>query len=322
MIEYNNGLHLKGTGLWFDSKKKAELSFISNANLKKFTPPEKIISTPENIKFLDRKIRKSIVLSCPYCRPFTLGSIQIELVPSGQMLGSSQIIIDIGERTLIYTGDLNLKKLPTTKPAHITNCNILVLKTNFGLPEHIFPTFEQSLIHLTEFIEDCLSSDATPVILVDALGIGQDIIKALAESGFKICLHKSIRRITKIYEDFGVDIGDYESLKNGNTEESVVIMPLDKIESKEAINIQNKRLGLIIESGMEEISSVKSELKVDEVFSFSSHAGYNELLEYVEKVNPEKIYLVDRYANEFAKTLEEKGYQSIALEKPTQLNLL
>ena len=36
MIEYNEGIHLKGTGLWFDSKKKAGLSFISNANIDKF----------------------------------------------------------------------------------------------------------------------------------------------------------------------------------------------------------------------------------------------------------------------------------------------
>lgn len=322
MIEYNDGIHLKGTELWFDSKKKAGLSFISNANVDKFTVPEKTIATPETVKFLEKKIRKSIVLSCPYYRPFTLGNLRVELVPSGHMLGSSQMVVDKGEKTLTYTGDLNLKKLPTTEAAYSTKCDVLVLKSTFGLPEYIFPTFEESIKPLIKFIEDAFSSHSTPVILVEALGIGQDIIKALGEYGFKISLHKSVRRITKIYEDFGISFGNYELLKSDNTEERVVIIPPDRIESEEIIKISNKRSAIIIESGGKEISSVKSKFNVDEVFTISSHAGYNELLEYIEKVSPEKVYVVDRHANEFAKTLEEKGYQAIALEKPTQLNLL
>jgi Cft2 family RNA processing exonuclease len=322
MIEYNDGIHLKGTGLWFDSKKKAGLSFISNANVDKFTVPEKTIATPETVKFLEKKIRKSIVLSCPYYRPFTLGNLQVELVPSGHMLGSSQMVVDKGEKTLVYTGDLNLKKLPTTEVAYLKKCDVLVMKSTFGLPEYIFPTFEESIKPLTKFIEDAFSSHSTPVILVEPMGIGQDIIKALGENGFKISLHKSINNVTEIYEDFGVNFGDYERLKSDKIEERVVIIPPDKIDSDDLNKIKSKRSAIIIESGEEEISSAKSQLKVDEVFTFSSHAGYNELLEYIEIVSPEKIYLVDRHANEFAKTLEKKGYQAIALEKPTQLNLL
>lgn len=322
MIEYNDGIHLKGTGLWFDSKKKAGLSFISNANIDKFTAPEKTIATPETVKFLEKKIRKSIILSCPYYRPFTLGNLRVELVPSGHMLGSSQMVVDKGEKTLIYAGDLNLKKLPTTEAAYSTKCDVLVLKSTFGLPEYIFPKFEESIKPLIKFIEDTLSSHSSPVILVEPMGIGQDIIKALGEKGFKISLHKSIYNVTKIYEDFGVRFGDYERLKSDKTEERVVIIPPDKIESDDLKKIKSKRFAIIIESGGKEISSVKSEFNVDQVFTFSTKAGYKELLEYIEKVSPEKIYLVDRHANEFAKILEEKGYQAIALEKPTQLNLL
>ena len=113
MIEYNKEINLKGTGLWFDSKKKAGLSFISNANIDKFTPSEKIIATPETIKFLDKKIKKSVVLACPFYRPFALGNLQVELVPSGHMLGYSQIIVDKDYKTLIYTGDINLNNTKT-----------------------------------------------------------------------------------------------------------------------------------------------------------------------------------------------------------------
>jgi len=322
MIEYDNGIHLKGTGLWFDSKKKVGLSFISNADIDKFTPPEKIIATHETIKFLEKKVKKSVLLTCPFYRPFSLGNLQVELIPSGHMLGSSQIIVDKSEKTLIYSGDINLKELPTAETISIKHCNVLVLKCTFGLPEYIFPSFEESMKPLIKFIGAALSSNSAPILMVKAVGVAQDIIKALGDNGFKLRLHKSIYDVTKIYEGLGVNFGDYELLESGNIEEKVVIMPLEKIDSDNIHEIKSKQSAIIVESGTEELSSITSEFNADKAFTFSTRAGYDELLEYVEKVNPEKVYLIDQYANEFAKVLQNNGYEAIALEKPTQLNLL
>ncbi len=321
MIEYNEGIHLKGTGLWFDSKKKAGLSFISNANIDKFTPSEKIIATPETIKFLDTKIKKSVVLACPYFRPFALGNLQVELVPSGHILGSSQMIVDRGDKTLIYSGDINLKKLPTQEPAYTKHCDALVMKCTYGLPKYIFPTFDESIEQLINFIKDTLSLDSTPVILVEPVGKAQDIIKVLGENGFKLSLYESIYKATKIYEEFGIEFGDYELFKPTHIEEKIVIIPPDKMESNKIKNIKRKRAAIIIEWAAEEESAIKSAFKADEAFTLSNHAGYNELLQFVEYVSPEKVYLIDKHATEFAKTLQKRGYKAIPLEKPAQLNL-
>jgi len=322
MIEYNEGIHLKGTGLWFDSKKKAGLSFISNANIDRFTPSEKIIATPETIKFLFSKIKKSIVLACPYYRPFALGNLQVELVPSGHMLGSSQMIVDKGDKTLIYTGDINLNMLPTAKPAYTKHCDVLVMKCPYGLPEYIFPSFDESIEALTGFIKETLSSDSTPVIIVEPLGKAQDIIKALGEHGFKLSLHKSIYKATKIYEEFGIQFKDYELYKPSEIDEKIVIIPPNKLESENLKEIKRKRLGIIAECTNDEKSAIRLAFKADDVITLSSHAGYKELLQFVELIKPEKVYLVEEHATEFAKILQKRGYQAIALEKPTQLNLI
>ena len=322
MIEYNEGIHLKGTGLWFDSKKKAGLSFISSADIDRFTPSEKIIATPETIKFLFSKIKKSIVLACPYYRPFTLGNLQVELVPSGHMLGSSQMIVNKGNKTLLYTGEINLNKLPTAKPAYTKHCDILVMKCPYGQPGYIFPSFDESIETLTGFIKETLSSDSTPVIIVEPLGKAQDIIKALGEHGFKLSLHKSIYKATKIYEEFGIQFKDYELYKPAEIDEKIVIIPPNKLESDNLKEIKRKRLGIIAECTNDEKSAIKLAFKADEVITLSSHAGYKELIEFVELIKPEKVYLVEEHATEFAKILQKRGYQAVALEKPTQLNLI
>jgi Cft2 family RNA processing exonuclease len=318
MIEYRDGIHLKGTGLWFDSKKKTELSFISSADIDKFTAPEKIIATPETIKLLGNKVRKAVLLTCPYNRPFTLGNLQVELIPSGHMLGSAQMVVDKGEKTLIYAGDISHVKLPTAKPLSVRSCDVLVLKCPHG-PDSELPTMAESLELLLKFIEEALSLNATPLLTLNALGIGQDIIKSLGDNGYKLSLHPSIHQITKVYESFGISFGDYELLKPANVYDRVVIASYEHSNTDDIKKIKAKRKAIITEWGKEEVHHDQS---ICETFTFSSKAGFDELMQYVDKVNPGKIYLIDRYANEFAKKLKSEGYETVVLEKPTQLDLL
>jgi Cft2 family RNA processing exonuclease len=318
MIEYKDGIHLKGTGLWFDSKKKTGLSFISSADTEKFAAPEKIIATPETIRLLGNKVRKAVLLTCPYNRPFTLGNSQVELIPSGHMLGSAQMIVDKGDKTLIYAGDIWPGKLPTAKPLSIRPCDVLVLKCCTG-PELNLPSTTESLELLTIFIEKSFSLNAIPIISVSSLGIGQDLIKLLGDMGHKLILHTSIHQVTKIYESFGINFGDYELLKQGDIEDRVVIAPHEKIDSDELKKIKVKRIGIISESGWEYKMSENDSVTY---FDFSNKAGYEDLIKYVDQVSPAKVYLIDKYANDFAKTLGTKDFETIVLEKPTQLNLL
>ncbi len=318
MIEYKDGIHLKGTELWFDSKKKTELSFISSADVDKFSAPEKIIATPETIRLLGNRVRKAVLLTCPYHRPFSLGNLQVELIPSGHMLGSGQMVVDKGDKTLIYTGNICPGKLPTAKPLFIRACDVLVLKCSTG-PDLNLPSTTESLELLTIFIEKSFSSNAIPVISVSPLGIGQDLIKLLGDKGYKLALHPSTHKVTEVYESCGINFGDYEILNQSNTIDRVVIAPHEDIDSDEIKQIKVKRTAMITEFCEKDKMSGDNSVTY---FNFSSKAGYEDLIKYVDQVRPAKVYLIDKYANDFAKILESKGYETIVLEKPTQLNLL
>ncbi|MEM7008368.1 MAG: hypothetical protein AAF462_04465, partial [Thermodesulfobacteriota bacterium] len=225
MIEYQNGTHLVGTELWFDAKKKVPLSFISSADIEKFSAPEKILATPQTIKFLEKKIKKPVVLPCPYYRPFALGNLQVELVPSGTMLGAAQMIIDKGDKTLLYSGDINLKHLPTTDPAYTKHCDVLVLKCPYGTADYKFPNLDKSMESLINFINDAVSDGQTPVLLTDPVGVAQDIINELSVKEFRLSVHKTIHKYTKIYEELGIKFGSYELFKASEYEGSVVLFP-------------------------------------------------------------------------------------------------
>lgn len=322
MIEYDRGIHLLGTDLRFDSVKKAKFSFISSANLGKFSPPEKVIATPETIKLLDKRIKKSVVLACPYKRPFTIGNVQVELIPSGYIPGASQIVVNTENETIIYTGDINLRESLTASPAQVKRCSNVIIKCTYSSPKYAFPPTQEVIDSLVEFIDDTIASGAVPVILAETLGKAEEIVKILSGKGYKLGLHKSVYKSVKMYEELGIKFSGYESFKPKKTDGKVLIFPPHKGESKSINKIKHRRTAIVMEHAVDERPYIKKVFKADEAFPFSNHAGHDELLRFVELSRPERVYLVDGHTAEFARALQTRGYEAVPLEKPTQLKLL
>ena len=198
MIVYNDGIHLRETDLWFDSRREVPLSFISNAKFNNFAAHKKIIATPQTIKLLGKKVKKSLVLPCPFFRPFSLGKVQVELIPSGYILGSSQVVVDFDGRSMLYTGDLKIRPSETTEQAVARHCDVLVMKCRYGLPNYIFPHTQEVMESLTNFIDNTLAEGNVPVLLIDPLGKAQDLVKILGDQRYSLSINDSIYKVIKI----------------------------------------------------------------------------------------------------------------------------
>lgn len=322
MIEYDKGIHLKGTDLWFDSGTKRELSFVSSAAVEGPFNSEKIIATPETIRLLEGRIKKPVALACPYERPFSLGSVRVELIPSGFMLGSSQIAVQKDGKTIIYTGDVCLRNLRTSKPAQVRKCDVLVVKCTYAAPKYSFPPAGKVVGEIIEFVRTTLSAGAVPMLLADAAGKAPELAKILSEEGFTLSLHKSVYEVVKVYEEFGIAFSNYESYRPGRTEERVVIFPLRRGASAGLEKLPKKRVAVITEFSEDERANLKNAFGADEAFPFSTCADFDELVQLVEFVRPEKVYLAYGHGLEFARALRKKGFDAAALHKPAQLKLL
>jgi Cft2 family RNA processing exonuclease len=321
MIEYDEGIHIKGTDLWFDSTKRALFSFLSNANVTEFVPHEKVIATPMTIKLSEKKVKNSVVLVCPFNHPFSLGKVQVELIPAGYILGSSQIVIDLDGKRIIYTGDFKLRQSETAEPAQIKRCDVVIMKCIYGLPKYVFPSPQTVIGSLIDFIDASLSSGITPILLVNVLGKAQDIAKVLGDRGYKLSLHRSIYKAVKIYEEFGISFSNYESFRPQKIEGKVLLLP-PYIRGSEVIDkIAKKRIGVVMGWAVDK-EFAKSAYRADEAFPISNHAGYDELLQFVEIARPKELYLIQGFSTEFARTLQKRGVKATPLEKPSQLKLI
>jgi Cft2 family RNA processing exonuclease len=59
----------------------------------------------------------------------------------------------------------------------------------------------------------------------------------------------------------------------------------------------------------------------DAAFPLSDHAGYDELLRYVDLVRPRLVYTTHGHTAVFAKTLRDRGIEAWPLDQNTQLEL-
>ncbi len=321
MIEYDEGIHIKGTDLWFDSTKKARFSFLSNGNVRGFVPHEKVIATSTTLKLAGKKVKNSVVLACPFNHPFSLGKVQVELIPAGYVLGSSQIVIDLDGKRIIYTGDFKLRHSETAEPPQVKRCDIVIMKCTYGLPRYVFPPHQSVINSLIDFIDESLSTGVTPILLVNALGKSQDIAKLLGEKGYKLSLHRSIYNAVKIYEEFGIAFANYESFRPNKIEGKVVLVPPYLRGSELIDKIAKKRIGVVMGWAVDK-EFAKSVYRADKAFPLSNHADYDELLQFVEIARPKELYLVQGFSVEFARTLQKRGINAKPLEKPSQLKLI
>ena len=59
--------------------------------------------------------------------------------------------------------------------------------------------------------------------------------------------------------------------------------------------------------------------RCDAAFPLSDHAGYDDLLGFVERVRPKRVLTLHGFAREFAATLRARGIEAWAIGHPNQL---
>lgn len=245
MIEYHNGIHIKGTRLWLDAKRSADFSFVSHAHVDHAVRHKEILSTKETARLYEHRFGKAKFNILEYNQPKRIEGTKVELFPSGHILGGAQILIQIGGVRIVYTGDFKLRASLTAQKAEIKKCDILILESTFGLPQYVFPHPKDVHARMVEFVEDTQKRGEIPIFLAYSLGKAQEAMKILSNRGYKLSVHGTIYKIAKIYEEFGIKFKNWEHYQAGNLEGRVLIVPTWANRSRMIENIPRKRIAIL-----------------------------------------------------------------------------
>jgi len=316
MIEYENGIHIKGTGLWLDARRKADFCFVSHAHFDHAVRHTEILATKETARLCEHRFGKAKFNILEYNCPKKLKGVRVELFPSGHTLGGAQILMEKGGTRIVYTGDFKLRKSLTAKKAEIKRCDILIMESTFGLPRYVFPPLREVEARMTEFVKKTQANGKVPIFLAYSLGKAQEAMKILSNRGYKLSVHAMIYKIAKIYEEFGVKLANYELYQGGSMDGRVLIAPPQAKRSRMIENISRKRIAIL--TGWALDAGANNHVRGDEAIPLSDHADFSELIQYVKKAQPKKIYTVHGFAD-FARFLRERGFNAETLKESTKV---
>lgn len=314
------GIYLETIDLWIDSRKPQTFAICSHAHADHIAKHANILATPETIALIRCRFGTSYAKKCqelPYEERLRYKGCTITLYPSGHVLGSSMVLIEHKNKRLLYTGDFKLRKNHSCEAIKIPQADYLIMETTFGLPKFQFPNSRQIEEQLHQFCDQAFRSNQSPLLLAYSLGKAQEALTYLKTRTEPIYLHPSIEKINQVYQQFGYSMPATQSIKSKNDTTGIVLMPPAAYKSTKG----HKACPNALLSGWGIEASASYRRKVDQVIPLSDHADYPDLLEFVGRVAPQKIYTTHGYQQAFSASLRRMGYDAWSLKGDDQLEL-
>ena len=319
-IHYERGIYLPQPDLWLDPWEAKRFAFISHAHSDHIAPHQEIIVSERTARLLERRLpgdRAEHIL--PFGEKRSVNGIDLMLLPAGHIFGSAQCFLSLGDDTLLYTGDFKLRPGKSAEQAEWQQADTLIMETTFGLPRYRFPPMQQVVDQIVSFCRETIDAGEVPVLLGYSLGKAQEILCSLDGAGLTPMLHGSVYQMTRIYEQFGQPFCKYVRYNPNDVAGKVLICPPSANRSHMVERIPRKRVAMI--TGWAVDANAVYRYRVDAAFPLSDHADYEDLIRYVELIQPRRVLTLHGFAAAFARDLRARGVEAWALSEENQMEL-
>ena len=259
------------------------------------------------------------ILPFGHTEPLGAGTT-VTLHPAGHVLGSAQCLLNHESHgTLLYTGDFRLRPGLAAEPCATPHADTLLIETTFGLPRYVFPPDAEVFTAIERFCREALADGVAPVLAAYSLGKSQELVLGLAAARLPIMLHAAAFKIAKIYEELGVAFPPFRQFDAPSAAGHVVICPPAFNRAALLPALPKRRVAAVTGWALDPRALYRC--RCDAAFPLSDHAGFPDLLAFVDRVQPRIVYTVHGFAREFARTLRARGVEAWALGAENQLEL-
>ena len=312
-VTFDRGVYLPALDLWLDSRRQQDLGLISHAHSDHTARHHRPILTPNTRLLLSDYLKKSDPISLEYQEPLETEGYTLTLHPAGHCLGSAQALVEskaTGER-LLYTGDFKVRPSPINEPLEPVDCDVLVIEATYGREEYTFPPEEQVLSTAYNTLRQWLSRGERPVVRGWRLGKAQELLHHLLDAGFDVVMEDGAYRIAETYQQAGVEFsGEFGILDAGWPEGQVLICPPGPKVAASLARFKGKRSMEL--TGWAVAGGHRWGRPADANLPYSDHADFNELVDYVQQVQPKQVYTVNGFPD-LAAHLRHLGYPAAHL---------
>ncbi len=226
-----------------------------------------------------------------------IGDITVVPLNAGHMLGSVQFLIELPEKTVLYTGDVNCVSTLTTQQADAARCDELIIEATYGNPFYVFPPRQLIYARIVEWATKQARSGHVPTFRVYAAGKAQEVVRIINEyTKLKVLTCSSVSRVNEAHSKHGVNL-EYVDLEDNDSQ--------DQPSACVATYARNIH---IPERSIKAVATgwALGSRSRDFAFPLSSHADFGQLVEYVKNTRAKRVYVYTGYADVFCRYLSSK----------------
>jgi putative mRNA 3-end processing factor len=291
-----------------------DLNVVSHAHADHFyaAPPETVVCSALTLALATTRREDP-----PESVPTRVDDPRVRQVPAGHVAGSRATYVDDGETTYCYTGDCSIRDRAFLAGFEPEPADVLIVEATYGEPRYRFPP----QVELEAEIRQALAERAAdePLVLFGySLGRAQQLQLLADQVGLELYATTAIRRVNEViavHRDVSFSATPYTDeveLEPG----TALVAPAQASRSNwmEAL-VERTGASKLGFSGWAVDSSFRFRGAYDEGFVLSDHADFEELLEVVEAVDPDRVYTTHGSADELARQLTSRGWDARSLKR-------
>ena len=276
-MTWRDGVHLTGTPIWCDARRRRDICFVSSVDRLGRGGHGQLIATPVTLALLGDS-GGGADLAVPVRKRFTLGTLRLELIPSGRGPGAAALLVDLGSRKTLYAGAVRSAKIASCEPAEVRACDALVVHAPFGEEHHRFPRLDEAIAQTAAWAKTELAAERRPVVFCDSALDGVEIAAELAARGLPITAGRQIRELAARAKVAGVGtVG----------KEPRVVVWLDTDHAGLAKALAGKRFSTALASGR----AIESADGYDTSFVWAGAADRKQLLDWIASAGAREVFV-------------------------------
>ena len=289
------GIHVVPPDAWIDPSRPVARALVTHGHADHARGGHgETVATPETLAIMKLRYQTDAgAVPVAYGETRSLGGgVEATWLPAGHVLGSAQILLEHAGERIIVTGDYKRRPDPTCPPFQVTPCDVLVTEATFGLPVFRHPPVEHEVAKLLKALAD--NPERCVLVGAYALGKAQRLIAEVRRAGHTapIYLHGAMERMCRLYEEFGVDLGELRLVSDAHKEEiagHIVVCPPSALNDRWSRRLPEPITAMA--SGWMRVRQRARQRMVELPLVISDHADWDELTQTVEDVNPYETWI-------------------------------
>jgi len=250
---------------------------------------------------------------------------EVRFHSAGHIPGSLMFEL-VGDKKILFTGDINVKDTKLVKGTRPVNCDILFLEGTYAGRDHPKKREEMEK-DLLDKIDEVVRRGGVAVLPAFAVARSQELALILRKKGFNIWFDGMGRKVSKLFLKYPKHLRSAENLKkslekinlvhsehgrklalkgeviitsSGMMDGGPILSYMKKLKNdpKSAVlltgyQVEDSNSRLLVDKGLLDFYGVREKIECEvQYFDFSAHAGHSELIDFAKGCNPEKIVLM------------------------------